>query len=257
MVIAVDIGCALHDLHNSLKWCYQSLFPDTDEALQNMCIGFNTLKSGMSVVLHALGGWLMKTLLPLGEAELPSHEELVEFFSALEVAGADVEVLSACKLLWCPLRQKPMVSGEFLHLHCRKCEHVVSSAGSSIVCGSTFGMANGYPITEIQMSSVLGGLTSYAPESLMADLNRDGRLMQQIDVFELTLNEKCHYLEHLTASFWTTLGGLVALQPTVLRDMVIRGMQTIRGYIELNIFSVAQQYPWSLATRNLAENVST
>eukprot|EP00971_Amphidinium_carterae_P245257 4870397-Amphidinium_carterae.1 len=91
----------------------------------------------------------------------------------------------------------------------------------------------------------------------MADLMRDGRLMQQIDVFEATLNQKCEYLEHLTASFWTTLGGFVGLKPTVLRDMVIRGMQTIRGYIELKIFSVAQQYPWSLATGNLADNVST
>eukprot|EP00971_Amphidinium_carterae_P213573 4238506-Amphidinium_carterae.1 len=114
MVIAVEIGCALHDLHNSLKWCYQSLFPDTDDSLQNMFIGFNTLKSGMAVVLHGLGGWLLKSLLPLGEADLPSREELVEFFSALGVDGADVEVLSACKLLWCPRRQKLMVSREFL-----------------------------------------------------------------------------------------------------------------------------------------------
>eukprot|EP00971_Amphidinium_carterae_P122196 2419574-Amphidinium_carterae.1 len=53
------------------------------------------------------------------------------------------------------------------------------------------------------------------------------------------ISEKCHYREHVTANIWSTLRGFVVLKP-ILRDMVIRGMQTTRGYIELKIFRVAR-----------------
>eukprot|EP00971_Amphidinium_carterae_P340691 6479140-Amphidinium_carterae.2 len=295
LVISVEIGCSLHDLHNALKWCYQCLFADAEEGLQNMYIGFNTMKSGMSVVLQALGRWLLTNLLPLADEELPKGEVLHEYFTALGVDADDVQLLAHdCKLLWCTRREKLLVSATFLEksdsinivsalllglykfnrfcgsrwltigVACRN--YMISS---SLGFGSLFQhlKANHYiseydsagasklGVREGQMAAVLG-LTAYAPESMMADLMRDGRLMQQLDVLEATLNEKCHYLEHLTANFWETMGTFVALTPTVLRDMVLRGMQTIRGYIELKIFSTARDFPWCLSVGNLSDNVA-
>eukprot|EP00971_Amphidinium_carterae_P075064 1483606-Amphidinium_carterae.2 len=90
----------------------------------------------------------------------------------------------------------------------------------------------------------------------MAQLMSDTRLMQQVDVFASLLEEKCNFLEHLTAAFWHRLAAAIDIKPSVLRDLVIRGSHTMRGYIDLKIFSVVSDYPWCLAVGNLSDNVA-
>eukprot|EP00971_Amphidinium_carterae_P278441 5527283-Amphidinium_carterae.1 len=105
------------------------------------------------------------------------------------------------------------------------------------------------------MAAVLG-LAAYIPECLMAQLMSDARLMQQVDVLTSLLSDKCSFLEKLSAAFWERLASVVSMQPRLLRDLVIRGVHTIRGYLELKIFSVVCQYPWCLAVGSLSDNVT-
>eukprot|EP00971_Amphidinium_carterae_P098248 1943739-Amphidinium_carterae.1 len=47
LVCCLECGCALHDLHNSLKWAYQSLWPESGTPLTNLFIGINCYKASL------------------------------------------------------------------------------------------------------------------------------------------------------------------------------------------------------------------
>eukprot|EP00971_Amphidinium_carterae_P348006 6490268-Amphidinium_carterae.1 len=107
---------------------------------------------------------------------------------------------------------------------------------------------------EVEMCAVLS-LVSYLPESLLADLLADNRLLMQVGRLQAAMHALFSWLEHLSSSFWSLLAAFVSLPPSLLRDKVIRGSLVSMSYVQVKIFDVVADHPWSLAVGVIAENV--
>ena len=98
----LSTACALHDLHNALKWAMHSEFNDA-QLMKEVFIAYASVRNGFDEIQQHLCLWLLQVTAFVSEDELPPAEELKEFWEALGVSEERVEHLGTTILWWDPV----------------------------------------------------------------------------------------------------------------------------------------------------------
>eukprot|EP00971_Amphidinium_carterae_P350895 6491797-Amphidinium_carterae.1 len=218
LVCCLGCGC---DLHNSLKWAYQSLWPDSGTPLTDLYI------------CH----WHQ-----LSRAELAPCSHLKELYGAFSVRDELLKHLLDCELLWSASEAALFIASEFI-------SEVVDNGCSSTLSRMTnfhafyahmhkqgilseWEASGADKIGEVEMCAVLLSLVSYIPEALVSDLLADNRLLMQVGRLQAAMQalSESSWLEHLSSSFWGS------------------GLHVLCAGQNLD-------HPWSLVVGVIAENV--
>eukprot|EP00971_Amphidinium_carterae_P031522 620733-Amphidinium_carterae.1 len=98
------VGCAAHDLHNSLKWAAYAVYGDavTKEHMKSFYTCFQCLKVGLSSSLKFLGTWLQSVVVVTAEKPGPPASVQREFYEMLGVAPDDAAQASEKGFWWHP-----------------------------------------------------------------------------------------------------------------------------------------------------------
>ena len=59
---STSVGCAAHDLHNSLRWAHQVVFNHPKEVLSNLYAAMATFKGSQVMAVRHLGQWLQRVV---------------------------------------------------------------------------------------------------------------------------------------------------------------------------------------------------
>lgn len=104
------VPCALHDLHNALKWSIGWVFHDAG-LIKDTWVIFASVRNSFDDITHHICLWLLQHVAFKDENELPPVEELASFWRAL---GVDEEKVHAfaheLRLCWDPDKKLLMVS---------------------------------------------------------------------------------------------------------------------------------------------------
>ena len=90
----VRTPCVLHSLHNSLKWSMFAQFSDL-QLMKDLWAVFASLRESFDLLETHLALWLDSVLLPTPLDQLPSEEDLVALWTALNVEPRLIDLLAS------------------------------------------------------------------------------------------------------------------------------------------------------------------
>eukprot|EP00971_Amphidinium_carterae_P171120 3391372-Amphidinium_carterae.2 len=233
-VCCLECGCALHDLHNSLKWAYQSLWLESGTPLTNLVIGSNCYKASLVMLLVAWDS---------GAATCTSRRACPMFSSE-----------GACCSYRLSLSEVNSLD-RFMHL-------LISLWRFEASCGSrwlTMGAAARRVLTLSRMSGFHALYAHMRKQGVLSEWEASGAdkvgevevemcaVLSLVGRSQAAMQALFSWLEHLSSSFWSLLAAFLSLPPSLFRDKVIRGALVSMCYVQVKIFDVAVDHPWSLA----------
>ena len=289
----VQTGCALHDLHNALKWSMHLHFSDA-ELLKDVYVIVEGILNSMGQLREDhFANWLVSHLSMVPDEQLPAADELRELWTAL---GADAEVTDILAselrlthrdgriLVSAMLVDKSDVIGTVSQAlqalwHFKKFTAsrwcTVGTACRSLIIAllTGFGSLVQYARKQPQWSDyhlgawdrltpkvrrfvVLAGLSSYVPESVLALLMEDPRVLAQVPLILETLQEEMDFIDGLGAFTWNTLNSLFdGEDPGDFQAEVLSAGHRAIAYVNIKTLSEARSHPWSLAVGDMDGNL--
>eukprot|EP00971_Amphidinium_carterae_P352665 6492695-Amphidinium_carterae.3 len=290
-----SLGCALHDLHNSLKWSYQSAGLGEKEQLDKLYQGIQAYRRGGSKAVSVIADWLAIVLVAAPPKQKNATRALEEFYTSLGMDGDVVSQLAHdMELEWQPSTGHMEVSSAFVErqgsigeLTCLllglwRFPTFVSSRWMTIGCSCRVlwqGYATGYSsffkymrrygvVTQydgsagdnmdddISVLSLLLGLVASVPESVMTMLVSDNRLLMHLDAVRDTVAVELEFILAISDSVWMRFGSFCNARGHILRHQVVRASLVAIAYMSRKIFEVAEGLPWDLALGDLETNLS-
>eukprot|EP00971_Amphidinium_carterae_P152011 3012899-Amphidinium_carterae.1 len=290
-----SVGCALHDLHNSLKWSYQSAGLGEKEQLDKLYHGIQAYRRGGVKAVSVIADWLATVLVVAPPKDKHARDGLEQFYTSL---GMDGEVVSQLahdmELEWLPSTGQMEVSAKFVdrdgsigELTCMllglwRFPTFVSSRWMTIGCSCRVlwqGFSTGYSsffkymrrygvVTQydgsagdnmdddILVLSLLLGLVASVPESVMTMLVTDNRLLMQLDAVRDTVTVELEFILAISEGVWKRFASFCKSHGHILRNLVVRAALVSTSYMSRKIFEVAEELPWDLALGDLDSNLS-
>jgi hypothetical protein len=241
--------CSAHDAHNALKWALLQDFSDPD-LLKDTHISIESLRNSYGMLSQYMAAWLGKTILFVDEPL--AGEVLYDLYTLLGVeadsADALVEMVLEGRLqvsrAWgdrADLCEK--LSGALLHLWrfsrftasrwvtvgaaCRALtlglltglgslvHAIVSDPSASKFHIGGFARIHG----RVTAFVVKVGVVAYIPETFLAELLEDDRLVARLDPLGRALDEELSWVMRIKPAVWGLLGGGVEVRA---RDSSLR-----------------------------------
>eukprot|EP00973_Karenia_brevis_P026514 3658599-Karenia_brevis.AAC.1 len=78
---------------------------------------FAAVRNSFGELVDYLCAWLLRSLMPVSEQELPASEQLLLLWSSLGIEDSLAQILSDMKLIWDPLLQVLKISKEWADSH--------------------------------------------------------------------------------------------------------------------------------------------
>eukprot|EP00971_Amphidinium_carterae_P330160 6463033-Amphidinium_carterae.1 len=111
-----QVGCALHDCHNAIRWCFGTLFPEGgEEVLKTLFIGVSSYRKGVAKVIGHVGEWLALVLDVVPDAECMDEQTLTHAYRCLGLDASLLEVVAGkMRLSWSRSTQRLSVAASFM-----------------------------------------------------------------------------------------------------------------------------------------------
>ena len=110
----------------------------------------------------------------------------------------------------------------------------------------------------VRKMSCIACLVSYVPEKVLGLINKDERIMKNIDDVERALHEAIEYVVATLTSTWERLADMIAIPDYGWRDLAadtIASTHVCAGHIERHLLRNCRGYPWCLARGDIRENL--
>ena len=278
----VGTPCAMHDVHNSLRWSLYTQFADT-QMMKDMHIILESLRNSSNLIWQSLGAWLGEVLVFKPDTELPEAEVLELLWTALGVEPELVDLLAnTFRLTWAggqlQVAATCMSDPAFMEQLSATLLAVWQftaftetrwiSVGTSCRC-FTFGLLTGIEslVAKIRQDPrcsdfhihgfarltpglkemvVQCAFISYVPESCLSELAADARVGLRLEELKQAVKDEVLYLANLEESVWALAGQACHLAGRELRSKVLYGAHTAIGFMTQQLFAPARQYPWCL-----------
>ena len=288
----VGVGCACHDVQNSLKWALGSTkIPQDKWSLCELHIVVESLRNSFDLLVTRLPQFLLEHL---GFSEdAYSWDAVASFWRVLGVGPDMVEMLADINPWWADgklwvngqLAADPdcveKVSHTLLYLikwrrFCDSRWCTVGPCCRTLLCGLCVGLeawvamvragatatdyhlkGSGRLSLSMKKYCIMAALVSYVPDAVLAETLADDRLVRQAShLKELTL-EGIEWVGAIEAFTWERLSTILQgeLLPSELCHNALHSCQVARAFMHERIFSSLAEYPWRLAVGNIQENL--
>eukprot|EP00971_Amphidinium_carterae_P349304 6490953-Amphidinium_carterae.1 len=290
-----SVGCAAHDLHNSLKWGSYAVYGEgvTKEHLKSFYTCFQCLKVGLSSCLKFLGRWLESVVVVTAEKPGPPPEVQKEFYELLGVSPEDAAEASQKGFWWHPdgsllVESSFWVSEDsisfltgFLLDHWKAGTYSESrwlSLGTCtrqvLLCVCTgyvsfYGwLRNCKHISEwdsrgfgswsqelLQWVSFVG-LSSMPADCLLAEVLQNPCLAGRHDVLQGIIASAHARIDEASPEFWSVLGKHLVKPPAITQHEILGGSMVAWSYVDSRFLRTLRDYPWKLLSGDVAENLN-
>eukprot|EP00971_Amphidinium_carterae_P350592 6491640-Amphidinium_carterae.2 len=291
---STSVGCAAHDLHNSLKWSSHAVYGEaaTKEHLKSFYTCYQCLKVGLSSCLKFLGPWLEAVVVVTVEKPGPPSHVQKEFYETLGV-GIEDATEAAEKGFWWHDNGSLYVSESFWRsensiayltgfiLDCWKAGSYSESRWLSLgacsrqllLCVCTGYVAfygwlrNRKYISEWDSS----GFGSWTPEllqwtafvalcstpcdCLLAEVLENACLAGRHEALQGIFAAAHARLDGASASFWSTLSSFLGKAAALVQHEVLGGSMVAWSYIDAKFMRTLRDYPWRLLNGDVTENL--
>ena len=288
----VSTGCGAHDCQNSLKWSVAGLLTDASAGLKDLFIVVASLKNSFDLLVNHMPAFLREKV--AFQTAPCDHSEVSEFWCAMGVEPDVLEVLCDLQPVWQDgtlwisnkHRDSPnlmeQLSGVMLYLfRFRKfSESRWTTIGESarVLVGSLaigleglvrmvrestktsdFHIAGFARFTpELKHFCAVATVAARVPDSILAELLEDDRVVRNVELLENTLVEESAWVCALSHAFWIRLANVVGDNRfhRILRSDCIGCASIGAAYIQRVLLSVAKSYPWALAIGDIESNLA-
>ena len=289
-----SVGCAAHDLHNSLRWAHQVVFDHPKDVLTNLYVAMSSFKTAQVVAASSLGAWLDVVICPKDPSLCPPVPDLEILYDTLLVDADLKSILLQTQLHWDPKAAKLCISDVYMadaQDWSADISTVILSACSFVRFTASRWLTLGSSCRQWLLASILGfqhlfqhlkttgaltpwassggdkmgdaekqfcavvGLCSHVSESCLAIALEDCRLALHSTLLQESISEETEKLQQVPDTVWAVLGPLVALTSKQLRNKVLWGAAVSASYVQYRLLNVLQNYPWCLAVGDLETNL--
>eukprot|EP00971_Amphidinium_carterae_P037292 732989-Amphidinium_carterae.1 len=255
-----DVSCALHDIHNSLRWGYLLTLGKQEEGLKALYVGSVALKSSSYTCVSAIGPWLLRVVEAVAISDCPQRDDLYGFYLLLGLGHAVADSLASRRVYWCHDSRRMCVAleviekeGDWLqgvssallavfqfHVFCESRWSTVGAACRNILCAQVFGykhflhymrsegLVSEYYVngadrlsSDCMLLAAVVSLTSHFTDSLLYLTLSDGRLARQYESMCIEMVTEFDTIEQIAVFVWNSLGTALGVKAFVLRDHVV------------------------------------
>lgn len=288
----VGVGCACHDVQNSLKWGLGSTkIPQDKWSLCELHIVVESLRNSFDLLVTRLPQFLLDHLSFSDDGY--DWEEVASFWRVLGVGPDMIEMLADINPWWADgklwvsgkLTADPdcieKVSHALLYLirwrkFCDSRWCTVGPCCRALLCGLCVGLeawvamvradatATDYHLKGIGRLSqamkkycIMAALVSYVPDAVLAETLVDDRLVRHATHLKELAQEEIEWVGALDAFTWERLSALLGGEflPWELCHSALHACQVTRAFMHERVFSVLSDYPWRLAVGDIQKNL--
>eukprot|EP00971_Amphidinium_carterae_P041791 821360-Amphidinium_carterae.1 len=291
---STSVGCAAHDLHNSLKWSSHAVYGEsaTKEHLKSFYTCFQCLKVGLSCCLKFLGPWLDTVVVVTTEMPGPPSHVKQEFYEILGVPSEDATeaagkgfwwhhngILYVAESFWFSENSMAYLTGFILdnwkagtysesrwlslgacsrQLLLCVCTGYVAFYGwlRTSKCISEWDSSGfGSWSEELLQWTAFVALCSMPCDCLLAEVLENACLAGRHEVLQGIFGAAHARLDGVSSNFWSTLASYLGKSAALVEHEVLGGSMVAWSYIDAKFMRTLRDYPWCLLNGDLTENL--
>ena len=288
--LCVANGCACHDISNSFKWALNPFIQEN--LLKDLYIVVESLRNSFTILQASMRKFLIKYL--SFRPEGATTGAAAAWF--WQVMGVEVDMMEAVlevspwwegERLWVNselandrgnlgkittvlqylFKWRKFTETRFLSVG-SSCRGVVASLAVGLsalveIARATPGCTD-YHISGFGRLSpavleymVVAAVSSWAPDSLMAEVMEDDRLLKRVASLKEIFATEIVWLDSLPLPVWEMLSSIAgpAQSHSVLRHKVLTAVHVSAAYIDRKLFQVLGALPWRLAVGDIVANL--
>eukprot|EP00971_Amphidinium_carterae_P336401 6472763-Amphidinium_carterae.2 len=285
----VGTGCAAHDSHKCLQWGLQRYLSNAD-LLRDCCIVMESIRNSYTALASSLVGWIGEKLVRVppceegaGRLALWQHlgvdADIIDLLCEMELRWGENELcisetyasssgdvigdISLCILAVLRVRKysdsrwltigvscKTLLAACLLGL-CDLVAHVRAQHHTSDFYLHGFTRLS----KDLKLFLVLGAAVSYVGDALLHLVLEDSRLVKYHQDAKSAVLEELLYLESLPHAVVGWLASFCDRSVLEVRDAMLSAAHTSFAFLQMRVFAVMEQYPWTLAEGDIGQNL--